>query len=176
MEAGTEFGKRIQGNIERGELVPDESVIGLIEQWLSPELVERGYVLDGLPRTLRQAEALDEFSKQRSAPVDVVFYLVCSEEIILERITGRRVCLNCGKGYHARNLPPRVSGICDVCGAPLVQRPDDTVEVVKTRLLNYARQTEPLVEYYKKRDRLAGLNASLGSDVAFHSAEQVLVS
>jgi adenylate kinase len=108
--------------------------------------------------------------------VDVVFYLECSEEIILERITGRRVCLNCGKGYHARNLPPRVSGICDVCGAPLVQRPDDTVEVVKTRLLNYARQTEPLVEYYKKRDRLAGLNASLGSDVAFHSAEQVLVS
>src|SRR5207247_2690805 len=105
-------------------------VVGLIGHWLTPELLEHGFLFDGFPRTLPQALALDRFCAERNAPIDIVLYCNCPEAVILERITNRRVCAACGKGYHVRNLPPVLAGVCDDCGSPLIQREDDLVEVV----------------------------------------------
>ena len=174
--ARTDLGKRVAADVERGELVPDELVLGLIKHWLTPELIEQGFMFDGFPRTRAQAEALDKFCAEKRAPLDVVLFLSCPEDLIIERITGRRVCLSCGKIYHVRTLRPRSPGVCDVCGKPLVQRPDDTVEVVKNRLEFYRRITEPLVDYYQKSGKLVSLNGALGSEAAFKAAAQVLAS
>src|SRR5688572_30108059 len=176
MKAGTQLGKQVAGYVLRGELVPDELVVGLMDHWLTPEILEQGFLFDGFPRTRAQAEALDRFCAQKAAPLEVVFFLDCPEELILDRTTGRRVCLSCGKVYHVRTFPPRSTGICDVCGSPLTQRPDDTEEVVRNRLLLYQRVTEPLVDYYRESDKLVSLNAALGSDAAYANAAQVLVS
>jgi adenylate kinase len=176
MQQGSEMGERARQYIERGELVPDAIVLGLIEQWLTPDLIEHGFMFDGFPRTRAQAEALDRFCAEKSAPLEIVLYLDCSEEVILERITGRRVCLSCGKIYHVRTLPPVSPGVCDVCGSKLVQRSDDTEEVVKNRLVFYQKVTEPLVDYYRESGKLVSLNAGLGSEDAYVHAAQVLES
>ena len=176
MKAGTQLGKQVAGYVLRGELVPDELVVGLMDHWLTPEILEQGFLFDGFPRTRAQAEALDRFCAQKAAPLEVVFFLDCPEELILDRITGRRVCLSCGKVYHVRTFPPRSTGICDACGSPLTQRPDDTEEVVRNRLLLYQRVTEPLVDYYRESDKLVSLNAALGSEAAYEHAAQVLAS
>ena len=176
MEAGTQLGETAREYIERGELVPDEIVLDLIERWLTPDLIKNGYLLDGFPRTRPQAEALDRFCAEKAAPLEVVLYLHCPEEVILERITGRRVCLSCGKIYHVRSLPPVSAGICDVCGSPLTQRADDTEEVVRTRLVFYQKVTEPLVDYYRESGRIVSLNAGLGSESAYVHAAQLLGS
>lgn len=176
LKAGTELGKQAAKYIIRGDLVPDELVLGLIERWLTPEMIERGFLLDGFPRTRGQAEALDRFCAQRGAPLEVVLFLDCPEEVILDRITGRRVCLSCGKVYHVRTFPPRSTGICDVCGSPLTQRTDDTEEVVKNRLLFYRQVTEPLVDYYRESGKLVTLNAGLSSEAAYVRAAEVLAS
>jgi adenylate kinase len=133
-------------------------------------------MLDGFPRTRAQAEALDRFCAEKLAPLEVVLYLHCSEEVILDRITGRRVCLSCGKVYHVRSFPPVSPGICDVCGSELVQRTDDTDDVVKNRLVFYQKVTEPLVDYYTESGKLVSLNADLGSESAYVRAAQVLES
>lgn len=176
MEAGTALGEQVREYVVRGELVPDRLVLGLIEHWLTPDLMKNGYLLDGFPRTRPQAEALDDFCAQRRAPLDAVLYLNCPEQVILDRITGRRVCSSCGKGYHVRNLPPRSPGICDVCGSPLVQRPDDTEDVVLNRLRFYREVTEPLVDYYRESARLVSLDAAVSSTEAFALAAPVLES
>jgi len=176
MEAGSELGKKISETVKRGELVRDECVVGLFEQWLTPNLILKGYLLDGLPRTLPQAEALDVFCAEKKAPIEVVLYLECPDEVIVKRITGRRVCLTCGKTYHVENFPPRIPGICDACGSRLVQRPDDLEAVVQSRLEFYKQVTEPLVEYYRKSGKLVSLNAALGSEAAYSTAAQALES
>ena len=176
MQNGTELGEQARQYIERGDLVPDEIVLGLIAQWVTPELIKHGFLFDGFPRTRAQAEALDRFCAEKLAPLEAVLYLYCSEEVILERITGRRVCLSCGKIYHVRTLPPVSAGICDVCGSKLVQRTDDTEDVVKNRLVFYQKVTEPLVDYYRESGKLVSLNAGLGSEDAYVRAAQVLES
>ena len=176
MEQETELGGQARKYIERGELVPDEIVLGLIEHWVTPELIEQGYLFDGFPRTRAQAEALDRFCAEKSAPLEAVLYLQCSEDVILERITGRRVCFSCGKVYHVRTLPPVSPGVCDVCGSKLTQRTDDTEAVVKNRLVFYQKVTEPLVDYYRESGKLVSLNAGLGSEDAYLRAAQVLES
>jgi adenylate kinase len=176
MEHGTELGELARQYIERGELVPDEIVLGLIKHWVTPELIEQGYLFDGFPRTRAQAEALDRFCAEKSAPLEAVLYLQCSEDVILERITGRRVCFSCGKVYHVRTLPPVSPGVCDVCGSKLTQRSDDTEAVVKNRLVFYQQVTEPLVDYYRESGKLVSLNAGLGSEDAYLRAAQALES
>ena len=176
LQQGTKLGIRAEEYIRRGELVPDEIVLGLIEHWLTPDLMKQGFLFDGFPRTRAQAEALDDFCAERSAPLEAALYLQCSEEVILERITGRRVCLSCGKVYHVRTLAPVLAGICDVCGSALVQRSDDTEAVVKNRLVFYQKVTEPLVDSYRESGKLVSLNADLGSEDAYVRAAQVLVS
>jgi len=174
--AKTELGKKVRTYTESGELVPDDIVVGLFSHWLTDELLKRGFLLDGFPRTLPQAEALDIFFSGHEAPLEIVLYCECPEDVILERITNRRVCLTCGKGYHVRNLPPRVAGVCDSCGSPLVQREDDKPEVVHKRLKSYERLTAPLVEYYRNRGKLTTLDAAQGSDAATVQAAQVLAA
>jgi len=176
MAQGTELGERARQYIERGELVPESIVLGLIEHWLTPELIKQGYLFDGFPRTRAQAEALDRFCAEKSAPLEAVLYLQCSEDVILERITGRRVCFSCGKVYHVRTLPPVSPGVCDVCGSKLTQRSDDTEAVVKNRLVFYQQVTEPLVDYYRESGKLVSLNAGLGSEDAYLRAGQALES
>jgi adenylate kinase len=133
MQAETPLGLKVREYVVRGELVPDELTLGLLKQWLTPEVLKSGFLLDGFPRTRAQAERLDRFCAAASAPIDVVLYLSCPESVILERITGRRVCLSCGKGYHVRAFPPVSPGKCDVCGGPVVQREDDKEELVRVR-------------------------------------------
>lgn len=176
IDAGTKLGRQVQANVVRGELVPDEVVIVLLDQWLTGKVIERGYLLDGFPRTVPQAEALDRFSAKKNAGIEVVFYLDCPEEIVVERLAGRRICPTCGKVYHVRTLPPRLPGICDFCGSQLIQRTDDTDSVVRNRLEFYRKVTEPLVDYYRESDRLVSLNAALGSEAAFALAIPVLES
>lgn len=175
-EAGTELGRRVREYTARGELVPDEIVLGLLEQWLTPELLAKGFLFDGFPRTVAQARALDRFCEERKAPLDVVLFLELPEVLVLERITGRRVCSTCGRGYHVRNLPPFVPGKCDSCGGVLVQREDDKEEVVQKRLQFYNRVTAPVVDYYRSGGKLVSLNAGVGAEIALAKATEALES
>jgi adenylate kinase len=176
MSAGTELGQKVEEYIVRGELVPDEVVLGLLEHWVTPDLMHHGFLLDGFPRTQPQAAALDAFCAERNAPLDAVLYLNCPESVIVDRITGRRVCSNCGRIYHLRSTPPQTDGVCNVCGGELMQRSDDTVEVVHNRLQFYQRVTQPLVDYYRQRGKLVALNAASGSNAALADAVGVVES
>jgi adenylate kinase len=168
--AGTERGKQVQVFLERGELVPDEMILDLMEQWLEAEWSWHRFMLDGFPRTCVQAEALDAWLEVRQRPIDLVLFIDCPEEIILERITGRRVCPTCARGYHVRNMRPQIAGQCDICGSALVQREDDTEPVVRKRLKIYTEQTEPLTRYYRRQAKLEVVNGALSAPLMLKAA------
>lgn len=170
---GTPLGRTVKSYLERGELVPDEMVLGLIEHFMTEELIEHGYIFDGFPRTAKQAQALDACCEARHAPIDAVLFLTCPEDVIIERITGRRVCPKCRMVYHVKNLPPRKPDHCDDCDSRLVQRADDTEEVIRRRLQQYREATAPLVEYYKATNRLVTVDSGPGAD-ALHDAAACL--
>ncbi|MFR8011024.1 MAG: adenylate kinase [Clostridia bacterium] len=148
--AGTEMGEQAKSYIDRGHLVPDEVMIGIIKDRLSHEDCKNGYILDGFPRTIPQAEALDAMG----ADIDKVLSLEVSDDMIVERMSGRRVCPKCGATFHTDHNPPKVAGICDKCGAELIRRKDDAPETVAARLKVYHDQTEPLKGYYKQSGKL----------------------
>lgn len=173
IKEGTELGKMAESYISKGALVPDDVTIGLVENRLEEKDVENGIILDGFPRTVKQAEELDKLLEKKGKKVDMVINLTTPEEEIIERIVNRRVCSNqeCKTVYNLILNPPKQEGKCDVCGHELVQRKDDTIETVKSRLDNYLKQTEPLVEYYDKKGNLYSALVSksvnkLGKDVA----------
>lgn len=144
----------------KGELVPDEITIGLVRERLAEDDCRgRGFVLDGFPRTLPQAEGLDGILTELKQDLDRVIYMETSKEVILQRLGGRRVCRKCGANYHIVNMPPRVEGKCDICGGGLRQRPDDSEETVLNRLAVYEQQTAPLVDHYRKKGILATVNS-----------------
>ena len=147
MKAGTEMGLSAKRYIEAGELVPDEVVIGIVKDRLQAEDCKNGYILDGFPRTVPQAEALAQFAK-----IDVALNIALDDEVIINRLGGRRVCLKCGATYHTSTL--NGSDTCAACGEKLVQRKDDAPETVKNRLAVYAAQTAPLIDYYAKKGLL----------------------
>ena len=147
MKAGTEMGLSAKRYIEAGELVPDEVVIGIVKDRRQAEDCKNGYILDGFPRTVPQAEALAEFAK-----IDVALNIALDDEVIINRLGGRRVCLKCGATYHISTL--NGSDTCAACGEKLVQRKDDAPETVKNRLAVYAAQTAPLIDYYAKKGLL----------------------
>ena len=146
----TELGKLAQGYINRGELVPDDVVVGIVKERLSMDDCKKGFILDGFPRTTAQAEALS----QTGIEIDKVLSLEVSDEAIIERLSGRRECKKCGTPYHISFNPTKEEGICDVCGGELIQRPDDNEETVKNRINVYHEQTEPIKEYYEKTGKL----------------------
>jgi adenylate kinase len=156
---GTDLGKKAQKFMDSGALVPDNVIIDMMidEIGKSPA---GGYVLDGFPRTVKQAADLDKALSGRDGKIDAVLNLSVTEDVVVRRITGRRICPKCAAVYHIENVKPRVDGICDKDGSSLVQRPDDTAEVVVTRLKNYNEQTAPLVDYYKRKNTVYAIDAN----------------
>jgi adenylate kinase len=152
--AGTPLGLEAKRYMDAGGLVPDEVVIGLVEERLARPDAAPGFVLDGFPRTAAQAEALDAMLRRRGQSLDRVVFLDVGREELIRRLTGRRVCGRCGTAFHLVSAPPRVAGRCDKCGGELTQRSDDTREAVATRLDVYEKQTAPLLAYYRDRGLL----------------------
>jgi len=147
--AGTELGRKARDIMERGELVPDALVINLIAERLDQDNGLQGFIFDGFPRTVAQAEALDRLFEDRGMALDRVVVMEVDDEALVERITGRFACAKCGEGYHDLYKKPRVAGVCDNCGSTeFIRRPDDNEEVVRSRLKAYHAQTEPVIGYY----------------------------
>ncbi len=164
MKAGTEMGLSAKRYIEAGELVPDEVVIGIVKDRLQADDCKNGYILDGFPRTVPQAEALAQFAK-----IDVALNIALDDEVIISRLGGRRVCLKCGATYHTSTL--NGSDTCAACGEKLVQRKDDAPETVKNRLAVYAAQTAPLIDYYEKKGLLKTVECAPKATVAENYAK-----
>jgi adenylate kinase len=157
--AGTELGRKAGDIIERGELVPDTLVINLIAERLDEDGSGRGFILDGFPRTIAQAEALDLLFQERGKAVDRVVVMEVDDGALVERIAGRSACAKCGEGYHDIYKTPRVAGTCDRCGATeFTRRPDDNEAVVRARLKAYHAQTEPLIHYYTRQGKVRSVD------------------
>ncbi|MDY4848952.1 MAG: adenylate kinase [Bacilli bacterium] len=171
IKAGTELGKLAQSYINRGDLVPDEVTIGIVKERLSQDDCANGFLLDGFPRTLPQAEALEQLSKEINRPIESVINLDCDNNELIRRISGRRVCKNCGAPYHILTMKPKVEGVCDLCGGPLYQRKDDNEEALKVRLQHYVTDTKPLLDFYQERGLLDNFDSLVGSKELF---DQVL--
>ncbi len=150
LKSGTEMGLKAKSFIEEGKLVPDEVVIGIIKERLVEDDCKAGFILDGFPRTIPQAEALDNMGIE----IDKVIDIEVPDEVIVTRMSGRRVCEKCGRPYHTESLKPKVEGICDDCAGALIQRKDDHPDTVKARLEIYHNETEPLKGYYEKQGKL----------------------
>ena len=158
----TPLGLQAKAIIESGGLVPDSLTIALVEERLSKEDCANGYLLDGFPRTIAQAEALKQFGPKINRAVDLVIDISVPDEILIERIAGRRVCPKCGASYNIVSMKPVQDGICDRCGAELIQRKDDNPESFKVRLENYYGQTQPLLDYYEKEGLLHSFDGTVG--------------
>lgn len=146
IKSDTILGRKVKGFVEKGQLVPDNVVIEVLERRLSEVSSKKGFILDGFPRTIDQAKALDSLVK-----IDAVIQLIVPDWIIVERLSSRRLCRNCGEVYNVRFLKPRSEGVCDKCGGQLFQRSDDTPQVIRDRIAVYERQTEPILRYYGEK-------------------------
>lgn len=164
MKKGTDIGRQAKQFIDKGELVPDEFVISLIEGKLSSgRQVQRGYMLDGFPRTRKQAEDLDRILEQIHQPLDYALYMESTLPVIIERLSGRRVCRNCGALFHMRNRPPKKANICDQCGGEVYQRADDNEATIRTRMDVYLKNTRPVIDYYNVQGKLKRVDADKDS-------------
>ena len=148
------LGRKAKDIIERGALVPDPLVNEMMAEEIRSAGVRKGFILEGYPRTIGQAEALDRFLTNEKVKLDAALNFATSEAIIIDRLSGRRVCSKCGHNYHVRNIPPKTEGICDSCGAPLIQRKDDEPATVRHRLQTYDKETFPLIDYYQRKGLL----------------------
>ncbi|OGQ13923.1 MAG: adenylate kinase [Deltaproteobacteria bacterium RIFCSPHIGHO2_02_FULL_40_11] len=149
----TQLGRKAQSYILEGKLVPDDVVVGIVEERLKLSDCQKGYILDGFPRTVVQAEALGEISK-----IDGVLALDVNQKELVQRLEGRRTCSSCSQMYHLQFNPPQKEGVCDLCGGGLVQRKDDERSTIEKRLIEYQKQTEPLIQYYQKKNMLQKVN------------------
>jgi adenylate kinase len=171
---GTELGRLAEGYMKRGELVRDDIVIGIVEERFSKPDVEEGFVLDGFPRSVKQAEALDRILVKMGIALDIVLNVTARSETILGRLSLRRSCPKCGAVYHIKDMPPKQEGICDECGSPLVQRDDDREEIILHRLEVYRDQTVPILERYKKADKVKEISGELEIDQIIDEVKRVL--
>lgn len=170
---GTKLGAEAQSYMDSGKLVPDDLIVKMMAGAIAKTRPE-GYVLDGFPRTVNQAQELDKTLAENGDEIDAVVNLVVDENVIMERMTGRRSCPKCGAVYHVKNMPPKVDNKCDNDGAELIQRPDDKPEVVKKRLVTYYEQTEPVVGHYKKNHRVLELDANKSADAVISEMFEML--
>ena len=161
--AGTELAKKAAGYMDSGALVPDQIIVEMMAGAIK-KTPEAGFVLDGFPRTVNQADELDKSLACNGQRIDAVLNLKVDDRIVAQRMTGRRSCPKCGAVYHIENLRPKVEGICDNDGTTLIQRPDDSLEVVTNRLKAYHRQTEPVVDYYRKNNTVYDIDANKDAD------------
>jgi adenylate kinase len=158
--AGTELGKQAEAAMKAGDLVTDELIMGIMEERLQEEDCQQGYLLDGFPRTIPQAEALKALLAKLGEKLNCALELDIPREVIIDRLTTRRTCTNCGEIYNVKSKPPRVEGVCDVCGSEIVQRDDETEEAIENRLQVYKEQTAPLVGFYRDEGLLVSVPAS----------------
>ncbi|MFH1905222.1 MAG: adenylate kinase [bacterium] len=156
----TYVGNQAKEYMDNGKLVPDDIMIQMVEGRVLEKDCKTGFILDGFPRTIKQAEALKLIFDELNIVVDAILNLKASQEIIIERLSGRRTCKNCGAIYHIKNIPPKVEDECDKCGDRLYQRDDDKKDIVKERLMVYKTQTKKLISYYKKRDSFCEIDAN----------------
>ena len=171
---GTELGMKAKAYMDAGNLVPDENTIGMLLDRIHEADCEKGYVLDGFPRTIPQAESLTAALKERGEKMDYAIDVDVPDENIINRMSGRRACLACGATYHIAYNPPKKEGVCDQCGEPLVLRKDDKPETVKNRLEVYHQQTQPLIDYYKKEGILAQVDGTQNMDQVFEDIVKIL--
>ena len=167
IKKGTELGKKAQEYMNRVELVPDDLVIEIATTRLLEDDCRNGFLLDGFPRTVYQAEKLDEFLAARGSKIDKVLDIAVEKEELITRLTGRRVCKACGASFHVVNIPPKQEGVCDYCGGELIQRADDNLETVTNRIDVYEAQTMPLIDYYEKAGNLVHIDGSTGLENVF---------
>lgn len=165
IEAGTETGAKARFYIEKGILVPDQVVVGIVVDRILKNDCGNGFVLDGFPRTLSQAKVLDKMLKTLGDSLDIVFYFIVSEQTVIDRLSGRMICSVCGANYHIKLVPPLKDGVCDKCSGKLLQRADDKPETIIQRLKVYREQTAGLVEYYKKNKILKEIISDLRIEV-----------
>ena len=171
---GTELGKKAKTYMDQGLLVPDELVVDLVVDRVSQDDCTKGYVLDGFPRTIPQAEALDKALEAKGQKMDYAIDVDVPDENIVNRMSGRRACLNCGATYHLISIPPKVEGICDRCGSEIVLREDDKPETVQKRLKVYHEQTQPLIDYYKNQGILKSVDGTQPMDEVFKAIVTIL--
>ena len=167
----TPLGRKAKEYMDRGELVPDDLIIALIEEVMPPE---GGVIFDGFPRTIAQAEALDQMLSRKGFKLDAVILFDVPDEVVVERLSGRRVCPSCGAVYHIKFNPPKEDEVCDKCRTKLVQREDDREEVVRNRLEVYRKQTAPLIEYYEGKGILIRLDASKDIEEVYQQLRKVV--
>lgn len=167
IKEGTELGKMAKEYMDKGELVPDELTIKLLLDRIDNDDCKNGYILDGFPRTIPQAEALDRALTALGESIDAVVDIEVQDEAIIERMGGRRVCPACGASFHIVNIPPKQEGVCDACGEALIIREDDKPETVKHRLDTYHAQTEPLIGYYGEQGKVLTIDGMQGMDEVF---------
>jgi len=163
VKQGTAAGKEAEGFMKRGELVPDALIGRIIADLLAAGGRDAKYLLDGFPRTVAQAEMLERVVTEQGGRIRATVMMDVDEAILIDRLAGRRVCPTCAAGYHVRNLPPKVTGVCDACGTALVQRPDDNPETVQNRLAVFNKQTAPLIAWYQARQTLVRVEGAAGS-------------
>jgi adenylate kinase len=158
--AGTELGKQAEGTMKAGDLVSDELIMGIMEQRLKQDDCKAGYLLDGFPRTIPQAEALKILLDKMGEKLDAALELDIPRDVIIDRLTTRRTCTQCGEIYNVKSKPPKVEGVCDVCGSSIVQRDDETEEAILNRLEVYSEQTAPLIDFYRDEGLLLSIQGS----------------
>lgn len=170
----TELGNLAKFYMDAGNLVPDDVIIAMVEKRLQEDDCQKGYLLDGFPRTLVQAEAFEKIENKIGKPVECVIALEVGFDTLVERITGRRICPKCGAIYHIHNKPSKVEGICDVCGSELTQRKDDTVEQLTVRMDGYEKSTKPVIDFYDKRGIVSYIDASQETAAVFEKVKEAL--
>ncbi len=171
---GTELGKKAKEFMDKGQLVPDELTVEILLDRVGQDDCQNGYVLDGFPRTIPQADVLDEELTKLGDKVDFAINVDVPDENIVRRMSGRRACLKCGATYHIEHIPPKKEGICDVCGSELVQRDDDKPETVQNRLKVYHDQTQPLIDYYNEKGILKSVDGTKDMQDVFNEITGIL--
>jgi adenylate kinase len=172
--SGTPLGLEARKYWSQGKLVPDEIVVGLVKERITQKDCDKGFILDGFPRTVKQADTLGKLLRQCGRDLDGVLNFAVDTEELVRRLSGRRSCANCGATYHVTALPPKQEGVCDHCGCPLTQRADDSPDSIRIRLQEYEKKTAPLLAYYGERGLLNTVDSNYPPDVIFASLEGVL--
>ncbi|UYV53218.1 adenylate kinase [Priestia megaterium] len=174
IKEGTQLGLKAKSFMDQGNLVPDEVTIGIVRERLNKQDCENGFLLDGFPRTVAQAEALETITKELNKQIDYVINIDVDQSILMERLTGRRICKDCGATYHLVFNPPAKEGVCDKCGGELHQRADDNAETVSTRLSVNVKQSQPLLDFYQEKGYLRNINGNQDINIVFEDVRQLL--
>lgn len=174
IKEGTQLGLEAKSYIDKGELVPDEVTIGIVRERLSKADCEKGFLLDGFPRTVAQAEALEQMLEGLNRKIDYVINIDVDQSILMDRLTGRRICKECGATYHLVFNPPAQEGVCDKCGGELYQRADDNSETVANRLEVNVKQSKPLLDFYETKGYLRNINGDQDINVVFENIRELL--